>query len=56
MQNIFQSILTLISLRAATQNLEWRTGLPDTGFNLMKDRQDLKHYLFIKVIPDRLAI
>jgi len=56
MRNTILLFLMLISLSAAAQNLEWRTGIPDTNYNTMKDyRQNLKHYPFIKVVPDSIT-
>jgi len=56
MRNTILLFLMLISLSAAAQNLEWRTGIPDTSYNTMKDyRQNLKRYPFIKVVPDSIT-
>ena len=56
MKNRLLLILMLLSFSAAAQNLEWRTGITDTSYNTMKDyRQNLKHYPFIKIVPDSIT-
>lgn len=56
MKNTILLFLMLISLSAAAQNLEWRTGIPDTSYNTMKDyRLNVKRYPFIRIVPDSIT-
>jgi acetyl esterase/lipase len=45
--------ICLFALKAVAQHQEWRTGLPDTTYNTMRDhRQNLKQFPFIRIVPD----